>query len=86
MLQRDIYIGADLLVCRDSLKQSAGDLVGICVQKPHPAQVFDGCKFLQQQRQSVFQTEVFAVASRVLADESDLAHARSRQSLGFGDD
>ncbi len=60
----------------DRVQQALRDLVWICVQKPHPAQVFDACEFLQQQRQAVLQSKIFAVAGRVLADQRDLAHAR----------
>src|SRR5205085_9108268 len=41
--------------------------------------------FRSQQRQAIPQTEVFAVAGGVLADERDLAHARARQPLRLGD-
>ena len=48
-------------------------------------EIFDGGEFFEQQCQAIFQAEVFAVAGGVLADESNLADAGLRQSLGLGD-
>ena len=75
VLQRDVDVRADLVVGGDGLQQLAGDLVGIGVEEAHPAQLFDLRQPLQQQRQAVFQAEVFAVAGGVLSDERDLANA-----------
>ena len=70
----------------DGFQQLAGDLVGIGVEEADPAQLFDLRQPLQQQRQPIFQAEVFAVAGGVLPDQRDLAHALLRQALRFGDD
>ena len=67
-------------------QQLAGDLVGIGVEEAHPAQLFDLRQPLQQQRQAVFQAEVFAVAGGVLPDEGDFANALLGQLLRLGDD
>ena len=83
MLQRHINIGADFFVSRDRVQQPLRNLIRIGVKETHPAQFLDGCKFFEQQCQSVFQPEILAVAGRVLADQRDLAHAGMRQSLGF---
>ena len=70
----------------DGVEQAAGDFVGVGVEEANPAQAFDSGQLVQQQRQAVFQTEVFAVASCVLADESNFAHTGLREALGFGND
>ncbi len=84
VLQGNVDVGADFVVAGDRLQQPLGDLVGIGVEKAHPAQLFDERQPFEQQRQAVFQAEVFAVAGGVLADERDLAHAASRQALRLG--
>ena len=86
VLQGHVDVGTNLFVGRDGFEQPAGDLVGIGVKKPHPAQFFDPRQLFQQKRQAVFQAEILAVAGRVLADQRDFAHARPRQALGLGDD
>src|SRR3954467_14969670 len=40
---------------------------------------------LKQQREAIFQSEVFAVAGGVLANEGELAPSRFDQALCFGD-
>src|SRR5215469_9689349 len=68
----------------DGLEQLAGDLVGIRVEEANPPQALDLHKLFEEEGQSVFQAEVFAVAGRVLADESDFADAGAGQMFGFG--
>src|ERR1700688_2169953 len=70
----------------DRLEQSPGDFVGIGIKEANPLQAFDACELFQQHGQAIFQSKILAVASGVLSDERDFAHARLRQPLGFGDD
>src|ERR1051326_7349209 len=69
----------------DRVQQLAGDLVGISVEEAHPAQAVDGGELFKEQRETVFEAEIFAVARGVLADEGDFLHALARETLGFGD-
>ena len=71
---------------RDGFEQPAGDLVGIGIKKTDPAQVFNSREFFQQKCQAILQAEIFAIAGRVLADQSDLAHARLCQAFRLGND
>src|SRR5947209_16325324 len=68
----------------DYIEQLPRDFIRIRVQEAHPAQVFDGSKFFEQQRKAVFQVEVFTIAGRVLTNESNFTRARLRQALSFG--
>src|SRR5215475_5394856 len=83
MLQGNIDVGADLLVSCDGLQQPGRNLVRISVKKSHPAQILNVSQFLQQERQSVLQIEVFAIAGRILPDESDFSDAGTSQPLRF---
>ena len=85
MLQRDVHVGADFFVLGDRVEKFASDLVGIGVEKAHPAEIFNGGEFLEQQSEAVFEAEVFAVASGVLADEGNLADAAAGEAFGLGD-
>ena len=67
------------------LQQLAGDLVGIGVEEAHPAQFLDLRQPLQQQRQPIFQTQIFSIAGRILPDQRDLADALFREMLRLGD-
>ena len=84
MLQWHINVGTDVVMGGDGFKQASCDLVGIGVQESNPSQSFDAGEFLKQQGQAVFQSQVLAIASRVLADQRDFANARLRQPLGLG--
>ena len=59
----------------------AGDLVRVGVQETYPTQIFDLRELFEQQRKAIFQSEVFAVAGRVLSDERDFAYACLRKLL-----
>src|ERR1700676_1341097 len=85
MLQRHIHVRTDFFLRPDRFEKFAGDLVGISIEEPNPPQIFDLRQFLEQEGESIFQAEVFAVASRVLPDESDFPYAYLCQSLSFGD-
>ena len=85
MLQRHVDVGANLVVRRNRLQQPMADFVGISVQEPNPAQVFDGGKFCEQQRQAIFQAEILSIASSVLPDERDLTYARACKTFRLGD-
>ena len=86
MLQGHIHVGADLFVLRDCVQQLAGNLVGIGVEETHPTQVFDRRKFFQQKREAIFQAEIFAIASGVLADQGNFSHSGLRETFGLGND
>src|SRR5215471_5504717 len=83
MLQRYVNVGADVLVRGDGVEQSTGDFVRIGIEKPNPAELLNSGERVQQQRKAILQAKVLAVAGRVLADERNLLHPRSRQPLGF---
>src|ERR1019366_5721402 len=85
VLQGHVNIGANLFMRCNRLQQLAGDLVGIGVEEAHPAQFLDLRQPLQQQRQPVFQTQIFSVAGGILPDQRDLAHALVRKMLRLGD-
>ena len=84
VLQGNIHVGADFFVRGDGFQQLAGDFVGIGVEKTDPAQIFDCGQLLQQQRQAIFQSEIFAVAGGVLPDQGDFAHAGLGQAFRLG--
>src|SRR5438309_8396531 len=67
----------------NGFQQLARNLIGISVKKTHPAQPLSLCQSRQQQCQSVFQSEVFAIAGGVLADKGDFAYSIGGQPLGF---
>src|SRR5205085_8170485 len=83
MLQRNVNVRANLCVGSNRLQQLAGDLVGIGVEKPYPAQVSNLRQPLQQQCQAVLETQVFAITGGVLADQGNFAHALGSQALGL---
>src|ERR1044071_5715253 len=70
-------------MARDGFQQLAADLVGIGIQKTHPAKFYILPQPFQQHSKTIFQAKVFAVTGSVLADERDLAHAPGSQPLGF---
>src|SRR4029077_3802213 len=78
MLQRHVNIGTNLFMARNSFEQSPRNLVGISVEKPDPAQIFNARQLFEQEGEPIFQAKIFSVASGVLPDELDLAHARMR--------
>src|SRR5690242_18070575 len=86
MLQGHIHVGTDLVVSGDGFKQTAGNLVGISIEKADPAQLIDRRQFFQQQRKPVFKIEILAVTSRILANQRDLADSGLRQTLGLSYD
>src|SRR5215469_16369563 len=59
----------------DGIQQSSGDFVGVGIQESHPAKLLNLCQTFEEERQPVFQTQVFSVAGGVLADESNFANA-----------
>src|SRR6476661_5974581 len=85
MLQRDIDVGANLVVRCNRLQQTTSDFVGISVQEPNPAEIFDGSEFFEQQSQAIFETEILSIASGVLANEGDFTHARAGETFRLGD-
>src|SRR6202049_1016535 len=85
MLQRYIHISTNLLVSGNGFEKAARDLVGIRVEETDPAQVLNTCQFFEQEREPVLEPKIFAVASRILSDERDLAYAGASQSFGLGD-
>src|SRR5439155_6562956 len=70
----------------DRLQQSRCDLVWIGVKKPHPTQVLNRRKLFQQQRQAVFQPQIFSITGRILPNQGDLTNTRSCQTFRLGDD
>src|SRR4051812_11137524 len=83
MLQRDVNVRTDLLVCSNRLQQLARDLIWIRIQEPHPVKLLDLRQSLQQQCQPVLQAQVFAIAGRVLPNEHDLPHATLSEIFRF---
>src|ERR1700690_359633 len=86
MLERYVDVGADVVVGGDGIEQVAGDFVWVRVKETNPMQAFDAGELFQQERQTIFQAEVFAVAGCVLPDESYFAHAGLGKTLRFGND
>ena len=86
VLQGHVEIFADVVVLRDGVEQFAGDAIRIGVEEAQPAKAFDTGERFEQEREAVFDAEVFAVAGRVLADEGDFLDAACDELLCFGDD
>ena len=86
MLQRNVDVGANLFVRRNRIQQPAGDLVGIRVEKADPTQFIDFRKPGEQQSETVFDAEIFAVARCVLTNQSQLSHPIRRQTSRLCDD
>ena len=86
MLQGNVQILADVVVLGDGFEQPLRDAVGIGVEEAQPAQPVDAGQSVEQVGETVFQTQVFAVAGGVLADEGDFLNAAGDELLGFGDD
>src|SRR5262249_4192460 len=67
----------------DGLKQPGSNLVGICVKKAYPSKIVDLRKALKKQRQSILQTQIFAIAGRVLANKRNLAYPSAGEILSL---
>src|SRR5712692_5364282 len=85
VLQRHIDVRANLAMRGDGFEQTAGDLVGISVEKANPAHLFDASQLFQQQCKAILEAKLLAVAGRVLANQRDFAHAGAGQALSFRD-
>ena len=75
VLQRDVDIGTDIVVGGDGFEQMSRDLVGISVEEADPLQTRDSGELFEQQSETVFEAEVFAVAGGVLSDQGNFANA-----------
>ncbi len=73
-------------MCRKRIQQFLRHAIRIRVKETHPQQVFDLRQSLKQLRQAVAQAQIFAVRSRVLSNQSNLACARGREILRFAHD
>src|SRR5580698_3049470 len=71
----------------DGIEKLLSDFVRIRVEEAHPFRLrrFNLCEAGEKLREAVFETEVFAVAGGVLADQIDLAHALFEEASGFRD-
>ncbi len=69
----------------DGVEQLAGDLVGIGVEEADPAEVVDLGETFEEEGESVFDAEIFAVAGGVLADEGEFADAVGGEGARFGE-
>ena len=65
----------------DRLQQSICDPVRIRIQESQPPQAFDLCQRIQQRCQPVLQSQILAVAGRVLPNQRNLLHAACHQPL-----
>ena len=68
---------------RERIQQFLRHAIRISVKKAHPQQIFDLRQPLEQLRQPIAQAQIFAVRSRVLADQRDFARAGRGQILRF---
>src|SRR5262249_35983847 len=85
MLQRNVHIRANLLVCCYRLEQSTSDLVRIGIQETDPTKLFNFGQPRKQKGQTVLDPQVFTVTSGVLSNEGQFPHAVCSESLSFSD-
>ena len=85
VLERHVEVAGDVGVAGDGFEQSGGDLVGVRVEEAEPLEVGDAGERVEQVGEAVPETEVFAVAGGVLADEGDLADALVDEVFRLGD-
>ncbi len=88
MLQRNIDVLDERIVCGDGVEEFLGDPVGVGVEKTHPLLRWslDRGEAGQELRETVFDAEVLAEAGGVLADEIEFADALGEESRGFCND
>src|SRR5215831_8647627 len=61
-------------------------IIGISIKEPYPIESGDAIKLAQQMRQAMFDSEVFAVISRILTDEEQFLDSLARQPVSFAED
>ena len=85
MLQRHIDVFDQRLVSGNGVKQFLRDFVGIGVEETNPLGQFSGDfgEPRQEFGQTVFETEIFAVTSGVLADQIDFADAHGEHAASL---
>jgi len=86
VLERNVEIFADVVVLGDGVEEFIGDAVGVGVEEAEPTQVGDACELVEEGGEAVFEAEIFAIASCVLADEGEFLNAALDELAGFGDD
>ena len=86
MLQRQVYIFANLILARDNVNKLVGNAVGITVQYSDPVKLPDFAKAAQKLGEHELAVDVLAVARGVLSDDVQLPDTAVGELPRLGED